>query len=173
MTEPSCHRAHGEEPGSDLIAVPCLGSPVSQHGWPEPVTRDMLRRTATNPLYWRVFHEWCHQPCRARLPSSHTSRPRAAGPALLVDVVAAAGASRTVADRRPGSCSMRTGLFPVTEPTPYTVPPEAMLTLVIVLTGADKETVAHVVPDFSCKVPSPRPPPAAMSVPSAVSASAL
>jgi hypothetical protein len=45
--------------------------------------------------------------------------------------------------------------------------------LLIELTCADRETVIHVTPDFSCKVPSFRPPPAAMSVPPAVTASAL
>ena len=93
---------------------------------------------------------------------------------MFVNVVpcSAAGASRTVADRLPGGCMTSTDWFPVTEPTPNTVPPGATLTLVIVLTRADRETVVHVVPDLSCKVPSPRPPPAAMSVPSVVTASA-
>ena len=53
---------------------------------------------------------------------------------------------------------MSTGWFPVTEPTPNTVPLGATLTLVIVLTGVDRETVVHVVPDLSCRVPSMRPP---------------
>lgn len=78
-----------------------------------------------------------------------------------------------MADRLPGGCSMSTCWFPLTEPTPYTVPPGATPTLVIVLTGADRETVVHVAPDLSCKAPSPRPPPAAMSVPSVVTASVL
>jgi hypothetical protein len=52
------------------------------------------------------------------------------------------------------------------------VPPGSKLTLVIVLTGTDKETVVQVAPDLSCKVPSFRPPPAAMSVPPRVTASA-
>ena len=79
----------------------------------------------------------------------------------------------TLADRLPGGCLMSTGSFPVVEPTPYTIPLGATLTLVIVSTGADRETVVHLVPDFSCKAPSWRPPPAAMSVPPTVTASAL
>lgn len=84
----------------------------------------------------------------------------------------AGGVASTVADRLPGDCSMSTGWFPAAEPTPYRVPPRPTLILLIVLTGTDRETVVHVVPDLSCKVPSSRPPPAAMSVPPAVTASA-
>jgi hypothetical protein len=62
--------------------------------------------------------------------------------------------------------------FPATEPIPNTVPSGATLTLVTVLTGADRETVVHMAPDLSCKVPSLCPPPAAISVPSVVTASA-
>jgi hypothetical protein len=93
-------------------------------------------------------------------------------PVVNVLAVPAAEGSRTVADRLPGGCLMNTIWSPATVPTPYTVPPGATLTLLIALTGADRETVIHVAPDLSCKVPSFRPPPAAMSVPSAVTASA-
>ncbi len=78
-----------------------------------------------------------------------------------------------MAVRLPGDCLISTDWFPAAEPTPYTMPPGATLTLVIALTGADRETVVHIVPDLSCKAPSSRPPPAAMSLPSAVTASAL
>jgi hypothetical protein len=81
--------------------------------------------------------------------------------------------SRTVADRLPGGCRMNTSSPPVSEPTPYTLPSGATLTLLMALTRADREMVIHVAPDFSCKVPSSRPPPAAMSVRPAVTASAL
>jgi hypothetical protein len=52
-----------------------------------------------------------------------------------VNVVAGpAVGSRTVADRLPGGCLMNTGSPPAIEPTPYTVPPGATLTLLIALT---------------------------------------
>lgn len=77
-----------------------------------------------------------------------------------------------VADRLPGACLMNSCWSPAAEPTPYTAPSGATLTLVIALTCADRETVIHVAPDLSCKVPSLRPPPPAMSVPPSVTASA-
>jgi hypothetical protein len=101
--------------------------------------------------------------------------PRAATLVLLVTGVDASTAdgSRTVADRLPGGCLMSAGWPAASEPAAYTVPPGATLTLVTELTGADRETVVHVEPDLSCRVPSPRLPPAAMSIPSVVTASAL
>ena len=79
----------------------------------------------------------------------------------------------TVADRLPGGCTMSTDWFPATEPTPYTVPPGATLTLVTVSDwrGQGDGCPHRARPLLQGAVVCP--PPAAMSVPSAVTASAL